>query len=72
MPKNSSKAGDNSNQSLKLIAANAIDKESETDLSEIEQNLLRFCRLLVDIEYERKYGKPLDKDNTNAYSEVTI
>jgi hypothetical protein len=41
-------------------------------LSEIEQNLLRFCRLLVDIEYERKYGKPLDKDNTNAYSEVTI
>lgn len=53
------------------LTKNALAKKSEADLNEAQQNLLRLCRLIVDIEYKRKFGKNLDKETSNVYSGVT-
>lgn len=38
------------------LIADALSKESEQELNEEQLNLLRFCRLLVKVEYRHKYG----------------
>lgn len=54
------------------LVQEAVTKRSETELNEPQQNLLRLCRLLVDIQYRRKYELDLDKEAVSEYSEVTI
>jgi hypothetical protein len=57
--------------SIDNIVKQAVSSKSEALIDEAQQNLLRLCRLLVDIEYKKKYGAILDKKNVSDYSEAT-
>lgn len=46
-----------------IISTSDVSTRIEAELTEPQQNLLRLVRLIVDIEYKRKYGHALDKDS---------
>lgn len=50
----------------------AFSKKEVADLNESQHNVLRFCNLLVDIQYKRRYGKKLDHQKGKGYSGGTI
>jgi hypothetical protein len=62
----------NGHKSIKSIIDTALPKKSEVELNETQQNLLRLCRLMVDIRYRHKFGKNIDNGAPNGYSKVTI
>jgi hypothetical protein len=62
----------NSYKSIKSIIDVALPKKSEVELNEAQQNLLRLCRLMVDIRYRCKFENNIDNGAPNGYSKVTI
>jgi hypothetical protein len=59
-------------RNIQQTVVSATNNKSETELNEVQQNLLRFCRLLVDINFRNKLPNNLDKVKKNDYSEITI
>lgn len=56
--------------SLLPIIKSALSKGSITDLSEEEMNVLNMATLLVDVQYHRKYSRPIVAPDGKDYIEA--
>jgi len=52
----------NRNNNLSSVVRPALYKGSEIELNEVQLNLLRLCRLIVDIEYKHRFANNPKKE----------
>lgn len=55
--------------SIKQILDHGIQKSSEQELSAVESDTLRFCRLIAEILIKEKSGVVLEPEQLSEYSD---